>query len=144
MTPQSKREVHFKIIIIKQGSLNFELEIQGLTSPSMSTFIVFDQLLTWTKRGIQWRLLITALLWASRAKICSAPTHPSTMSSILTPSITTLCPGLLCMSWWARIISWTSCGRPPCSRIGVWLRGHNARLRMRPTTAFMRGQRDGG
>ena len=93
---------------------------------------------------MQWRLLITALLWASRAKIWSAPTHPSTMSSILTPSITTLCPGLLCISWWERIISWTSCGKPPCSRIGVWLRGQRARFRIRPITALMSGQRDGG
>ena len=99
---------------------------------------------TCTKRGMQLRLLMTALLCASLAKICRAPTQPSTMSSILTPSITTLCPGLLCISWWALIISWTSWGRPPCSRMGVWLRGHNARLRMRPTIALMSGQREGG
>ena len=136
-------------------STSIFLELKFSKFPEKSSFLTVyiftsgtslpkNVLTTWTNSGMQWRLLITALLCASRAKIWSAPTHPSTMSSILTPSITTLCPGLLCISWWERIISWTSCGKPPCSRIGVWLRGQRARFRMRPITALMSGQRDGG
>ena len=50
----------------------------------------------------------------------------------------------LCVSWWARIINCTILGRAPCSLRGAWLAGHRARLRMRPTTALISGQRLGG
>lgn len=41
---------------------------------------------TWTKSGMVLSPLMTILLWTSRARMCSAPVQPSTISSIRTPS----------------------------------------------------------
>ena len=48
------------------------------------------------------------------------------------------------VSWKALIRRWTNLGIAPFSLSGAWLAGHSARLRIKPITAFTRGQRDGG
>lgn len=72
--------------------------------------------LTCTKRGMQLSPRMTARLWCSLARMCRAPTVPSTISSILTPSTIALVLPLpvlatddrcLCVSWWALINSCT-------------------------------------
>lgn len=60
------------------------MENHALLKPWISSYDSFQ--LTCTKRGMPFRPRMTALLWASLARICRAPTVPSTISSMRTPS----------------------------------------------------------